>query len=231
MEAQEYILLIFAVLSSWTAPISADIFQSYNPFDCQSSRSADFSESLPTESIDTDRSFLEYSDEDACSNVYDYAVQKPNGQDVCLNEYAGQVLIIVNYASACGFTYDNVCTLSELSKKYKTQGLTILIFPSNDFLQNIGGNTAAELLAKNHPEFEVFSEICVNGKTQHPLYRFLTNKLPGTFNSKSIKWNFTKFVVDRNGCPVQRFSATDSFKDIEQLVKELLEKQSCECDD
>ncbi|XP_060850914.1 uncharacterized protein LOC132929537 [Rhopalosiphum padi] len=231
MKAQEYILLIFAVLSFWTAPISADIYKAYDPFDWQSERSADFSESLPNESIDTDRSCLEYSDENTFDNVYDYTVQKPNGQDICLNEYAGQVLIIVNYASACGFTYDNVCALSELSKKYKNQGLTILIFPSNDFLENIGGNTAAELLAKNHPEFEVFSEICVNGKAQHPVYRFLTNKLPGTFNSKSIKWNFTKFVVDREGCPVQRFSAIDSFKDIEKLVKELLETPPCKCDD
>jgi hypothetical protein len=81
----QVIQFIYLFLSQ-TAPISADIYQAYDPFDWQSERSADISESLPNESIDTDRSCLEYSDEN--DNVYDYTVQKPNGQDICLNEYA-----------------------------------------------------------------------------------------------------------------------------------------------
>ncbi|KAF0766419.1 putative phospholipid hydroperoxide glutathione peroxidase [Aphis craccivora] len=204
-----------------TAPIFADMSQAYDSFDWQTSRSMmDISQSTPFE---FDKSAFENSnsdeyDEYTNGNVYDYTVQRLDGQEVCLREYAGQVLIIVNYASTCGFTYDNVCNLSELSEKYGRRGLTILMFPSNDFFQNIGGNTAAEILAQSHPEFEVFSQICVNGKDTHPFYRFLKNKLPGAFKSK-------------DGCPVKRYSANDSFQDIEEFIQQLLMDQSCKCDD
>ncbi|XP_025198730.1 probable phospholipid hydroperoxide glutathione peroxidase [Melanaphis sacchari] len=225
MKAQDYIL-IFVVISFQTAPISADIFETLNPLKWDSSQSVDISESLQS---DIDFSSYEISEsEDYTNSIYGYTVQNLDGQDVCLNEYSGQVLIIVNYASTCGFTYENVCALSEMSKKYKDQGLTILIFPSNDFFENIGGNTAAKELAKCHPEFEVFSEICVNGESQHPMYRFLKKKLPGFLSTEAIKWNFTKFVVNRHGYPVQRYSATDSFDAIEETVQELL-TDKCSC--
>ncbi|XP_060863750.1 glutathione peroxidase-like [Metopolophium dirhodum] len=232
MKVPEYILLIFAAMI-WAEPIAARVSQGFPYETLDWPTPADISESLPTGFDKSSRSGCDKSseedncDEDSCGNIYKYTAKKPNGQNVCLKQYVGKVLIIVNYASACGFTYDNVCTLSEFAQKYRKCGLEILVFPSNDFLQNIGGNIAAEELANNHPEFEVFSEICVNGRTQHPMYRFLKNKLPGAFNAKTIKWNFTKFVVDRNGCPVQRYAATDSFKDIEELVQELLKDQCC----
>ncbi|KAL4143857.1 hypothetical protein QTP88_006115 [Uroleucon formosanum] len=227
MKVQEYTLLIFAAISFWSEQIAADfnLNQGYYNAPLDWPTATDISGSSST---GYDKSSLEDScDEDSSSNIYKYTVKKPNGQDVCLSEYAGKVLVIVNYASACGFTYDNLCALSELAKKYRECGLEILLFPSNDFLQNVGGDCAAEVLANNYPEFEVFSEICVNGRTQHPMYKFLKNKLPGAFNSKIIKWNFTKFIVDRNGCAVKRYSTTDSFKDIEELVQELLKDQCC----
>ncbi|XP_027842036.1 glutathione peroxidase-like [Aphis gossypii] len=233
MNTQEYIILIFAV-SFWMAPISADMSQAYDPFDWQTSRSMmDISKST---SFEYDKFGFENSNSDEYDyilyeNVYDYTVQNLDGQEVCLRKYAGQVLIIVNYASTCGFTFENVCNLSKLSEKYRRQGLTILMFPSNDFFQNIAGNTAAEMLARSHPEFEVFSQICVNGKDTHPFYRFLKYKLPGAFKSKSIKWNFTKFIIDRNGCPVKRYSTKDSFQDIEECIQQLLMDQSCKFDD
>ncbi|XP_022178123.1 glutathione peroxidase 1-like [Myzus persicae] len=227
MKIQECILLIFATISFWAEPFSAvNCQQGYsNPLNLNWPTSADILESSP---FGYDKSSFESnSDEESCCNLYNFVVKRPNGQDVCLKQYAGKVLIILNYASGCGFTQDNVCTLTEFSNKYRACGLEILVFPSNDFSQNFGGNTAAQIFADNHPQFEVFAEICVNGRAQHPMYRFLKNKLPGAFNTKTIKWNFTKFVVDRNGCPIQRFAATDGFTDLEELIQELLKNQNC----
>ncbi|CAI6365176.1 unnamed protein product [Macrosiphum euphorbiae] len=233
MKVQEYILLIFAAISFWAEAIAPRVSQGFPYESLDWPTMPDISGSSPTgydksSSSGYDKSSEEDNcNEDSCGNIYKFTARKPNGQNVCLQQYVGKVLIIVNYASACGFTYNNVRTLSDFAERYRKCGLEILVFPSNDFLQNIGGDIAAEEFANNHPEFEVFSEICVNGRSQHPLYRFLKNKLPGACNAKPIKWNFTKFVVDRNGCPVQRYAATDSFKDIEDLVQELLKDQRC----
>ncbi|XP_015370804.1 PREDICTED: glutathione peroxidase-like [Diuraphis noxia] len=220
MKVQECIFLIFTSISLWAEPFAAENSQGY-PLDWPTS--VDFPDS--SNEYDKSSSSDENSNENSCCNLYEFIVKKPDGQDVCLSQYAGKVLIIVNYASGCGFTSQNVHDLSKLAIKFKESGLKILIFPSNDFLQNFGGDIEAKKFASKHPEFEVFSEICVNGKTQHPLYKFLKTKLPGALNSKTIKWNFTKFLIDRNGCPVQRFAATESFEAIEELVQTLLQKR------
>lgn len=225
MKVQEYIFLIFSAISFWTELIAADIFQPYNGLDIPTL--PNFVESIPTETAKFSSDYNSQMDEDIYENVYKYTAKNPDGETVCLDKYAGKVLIIVNYASNCGFTEINVYFLSKLAEKYKAQGLEILIFPSNDFFENYGGDNAAQLFAKDHPEFEVFSEIHVNGEAQHKLYKFLKNKLPGDFNSGIIKWNFTKFVVNKNGCPIKRYSALDSFKDIEEFIQNLLAYQDC----
>ncbi|XP_025405393.1 probable glutathione peroxidase 2 [Sipha flava] len=168
---------------------------------------------------DEDYSGSSTSVECAGSTVYSYTVKDVYGEDICLQQYSGKVLLIVNYAESCGLTDKNVKGLKALSKKYKSQGLVILIFPSNSFDENPRGNEAGYQLAEKYPEFVVCSEVDVNGSSEEPLYKYL-KKTTSTSSTREIEWNFTKFLVNKQGVPVRRFSSTDDFDCIESSVIE-----------
>lgn len=140
--------------------------------------------------------------------VYDFSAVDIDGNKVDLGErYRGHVLIIVNVASKCGYTDGHYSELNQLYEEYgETKGLRILAFPSNQFAnQEPQSNEQIKKFAreKKGAKFDLFSKIYVNGDETHPLWKFLKEKQGGTLFD-AIKWNFTKFIVDKNGNPVER---------------------------
>lgn len=156
-------------------------------------------------------------------NIYDYSVKDVNGEPISMSKYSGKVLLIVNTATGCGFTpqYEG---LENLYKKFRGQGLEILDFPCNQFANQAPG-TEAEIKSfcqlKYGVTFQMFSKIDVNGEKEEPLYTFLKSQRKGMMGSK-IKWNFTKFLVDRDGNVVERYGPTTTPQKIEEKIKELL---------
>ncbi len=155
-------------------------------------------------------------------NIYDYTVKDQNGQEVSLAKYKGDVLLIVNTATGCGFTpqYEG---LQELYSKYADQGFVILDFPCNQFANQAPGSDeeiADFCNSRYGVTFPQFHKIDVNGKNEDPLYTFLKSK-DGGFGGR-IKWNFTKFLVNRNGQVVARFSPPKKPESIEEAVMKLL---------
>ena len=157
-------------------------------------------------------------------SVYDYTAKTLDGQDVSLADYRGQVLLIVNTASKCGFTpqYEG---LETLYRDYKDRGLTILGFPCNQFGAQEPGN--AEEIASfcsltYDVTFPMLAKIDVNGPSAHPLYAFLKKEQKGLLGTEGIKWNFTKFLVGRDGEVVERFAPTTKPEDLKVAVEALL---------
>lgn len=156
-------------------------------------------------------------------SLYDYIVKDAEGNDVSMSDYKGKVLLIVNTATGCGFTpqYEG---LESLYRKYKEQGFEILDFPCNQFANQAPG-TEGEIKEfcqlKYDTSFKLFAKIDVNGKNEAPLYKYLKEQKSGLL-SGAIKWNFTKFLVDREGNIVERFGPTDTPAKIEKSVKTLL---------
>ena len=158
--------------------------------------------------------------------IYDFSVTDMNGNLVPLDRYRGQVVLIVNVASQCGFTDSNYKQLQDLHSKYHKQGLSILAFPCNQFGGQEPGShkDIKDFLQKKGIDFEVFAKVNVNGNDGHPLFIFLQNKLQGSLTN-GFKWNFTKFLINRQGFPVDRYAPTTEPKDIEgDIVHELNKK-------
>lgn len=137
---------------------------------------------------------------------YDMSAPLLGGEDQPFSAYRGRVVLVVNTASLCGFT-PQYAGLEALWEKYRTQGLVILGFPCNQFGgQEPGGNEAiAATCARYQVSFPVFAKVDVNGDGAHPLFTWLQTALPGWFGRR-IRWNFTKFLLDRQGRPVRRFA-------------------------
>ncbi|KAK9067976.1 hypothetical protein SSX86_012087 [Deinandra increscens subsp. villosa] len=157
-------------------------------------------------------------------SVYDFTVKDAKGQEVDLSKYRGKVLLIVNVASQCGFTNSNYPELTTLYQKYKDQGLEILGFPSNQFNgQEPGSNEEIQefVCTRFKAEYPVFAKVDVNGKNADPLYGFLKSSKGGLLGD-SIKWNFTKFLVDKEGKVVDRYAPTTTPLSIEKDIKKLL---------
>lgn len=157
-------------------------------------------------------------------SIYKYEVKTIRGESQTLESYKGDVMLIVNTATKCGFApqFDG---LEKLHQTYRDQGLAVLGFPSSQFMnQELEEDSAIEEACKlNHGvTFPLFSKIDVNGTSAHPLYRHLTSEAPGALGIKAIKWNFTKFLVDRSGKVVKRFAPTDTPEKIEADIKKLL---------
>ena len=157
-------------------------------------------------------------------SVYDYSAKTLDGQDVNLADYRGQVLLIVNTASKCGFTpqYEG---LEALYKSHKDRGFTVLAFPCNQFGAQEPGN--AEEIANfcsltYDVTFPVMSKIDVNGADAHPLYRYLKKEQKGVLGTEAIKWNFTKFLIGKDGEVVERFAPTVKPEDLKVAVEALL---------
>lgn len=144
-----------------------------------------------------------------------------------MNEYKGKVLLIVNVASRCGFTpqYEG---LEKLYRKYKSQGFEILAFPCNQFAnQEPGSNQEIKefCTTKYNVTFKLFDKIEVNGKNTNPLYQFLKKEKPGIANTPEIKWNFTKFLIDRNGIVIDRFAPQTPPENLEKDIIKLLNQK------
>ena len=145
-------------------------------------------------------------------SLYDFEAQSIDHQTVPLSRYQGQVMLIVNTASACGFT-PQFTGLEKLHKTYADQGLAVLGFPCNQFASQDPGDDAqiANFCQKNYGvSFQMMSKIKVNGADAHPLYQWLTAEAPGILGSKAIKWNFTKFLVGKDGRVIKRYAPQDA---------------------
>ena len=158
-------------------------------------------------------------------SVYDFSAETIAGNDKELSDYQGKVLLVVNTASKCGFT-PQFGGLETLYEKYKDQGLEVLGFPCNQFKSQDPGSNGeiAEFCQVNYGvTFPMFSKIDVNGADAHPLYKFLKSEMPGILGSEGIKWNFTKFLIGKDGSPVQRFSPQTRPDALEQFVQAQVE--------
>ncbi|WP_396957078.1 glutathione peroxidase [Nitrosomonas sp.] len=157
-------------------------------------------------------------------NIYDCDIKTMDGQDKLLVDYKGKILLIVNTASKCGFT-PQYQGLEDLYRRYKDRGFVVLAFPCNQFgHQEPGSESEIQQFCTTRYDvsFPVFAKIEVNGANAHPFYRYLKDEKPGVLGTKAIKWNFTKFLVDRSGHVVRRYAPADKpeslIGDIEQLL-------------
>jgi glutathione peroxidase len=158
------------------------------------------------------------------SKLYDFEVKSIDGKPVKLDQYRGQVLLIVNVASKCGFTvqYEG---LNNLYREFAPKGFSVLGFPCNQFGAQEPGdeNEIKSFCDINFKiQFPMFSKIDVNGDKEHPLYTWLKTEAPGFLGTKSIKWNFTKFLIDAKGNVVSRFAPTDKPEDLARSIAKLL---------
>ncbi len=158
------------------------------------------------------------------TTVYDFSATPISGKAVKLSKFKGKPMLIVNTASACGFT-PQFAGLEELHKTYADQGLVVLGFPCNQFgAQDKGSNDEiAEFCQLNYGvSFPMMEKIDVNGSGAHPLYQWLQNEAPGLLGIKAIKWNFTKFLIGKDGEVLKRYAPTDTpasmAKDIEAAL-------------
>ena len=158
---------------------------------------------------------------------YEFEAVKMNGQTVSMEEYKGKVIVIVNTASKCGFT-PQLKALEELYERYGEQGLVILGFPCNQFARQDPGTNKeiSEFCLINYGvSFPMFEKIDVNGENAHPLFQYLKQEAHGTLGN-DIKWNFTKFLIDRDGKVVRRFAPKTKPERMEEVIIKLLSVES-----
>ena len=153
--------------------------------------------------------------------IYDFKVKTIQGEETTLAQYKGKVLLIVNVASKCGYTpqYDG---LETLYTKYKNKGLVVLGFPCNQFgSQEPGSETEIQNFCRVNfgVTFPMFSKINVNGEETHPLYRYLKSEQTGILGTEAIKWNFTKFLVDKEGNVVERFGSSTKPSELKDKIE------------
>ncbi|MGB2738953.1 MAG: glutathione peroxidase [Cognaticolwellia sp.] len=157
------------------------------------------------------------------NTIYQFSAADYRDQTIDLSKYKDKVLLIVNTASACGFT-SQYQGLQALYSKYQDQGFEILAFPCNQFKQQEKG-TNSEIKSfcdlQFNIKFDLFGKVDVNGESAHPLFKFLKKQAPGILGSESIKWNFTKFLVNKNGEVIKRFATMTKPGAIESDIKRL----------
>jgi glutathione peroxidase len=157
-------------------------------------------------------------------SVYDFTVKTIRGEEQSLADYRGKVLLIVNTASKCGFT-PQYKELQELYEQYRDRGFVVLGFPCNQFgHQEPGTEEEIEQFCQVNygVTFPMFAKVDVNGENAHPLFQYLKEKAPGVFGTKAIKWNFTKFLVDRNGNVVARFASQTKPSELKSEIEKWL---------
>lgn len=161
------------------------------------------------------------------TSIHEFTVKDCNGKEVNLETYKGKVLLVVNVASKCGFTETNYTQLTELYQKYRDKDFEILAFPCNQFLrQEPGTDQQIKDFActRFKAEYPVFQKVRVNGPDAAPVYKFLKASKPGLFGSARIKWNFTKFLVDKNGKVIDRYGTSTAPMSIEKDIQKALEE-------
>ncbi len=157
-------------------------------------------------------------------SVYEFSAPLLNGEHASLSKWRGRVLLIVNTASACGLT-PQYAGLQKLHERLEREGLTVLGFPCNQFMsQEIGSESEITRFCRENfgVTFPMFSKVNVNGGRAHPLFRHLKKKKRGLLGTPMIKWNFTKFLVDRNGTVVARFAPKVVPEALEAPIRKLL---------
>jgi glutathione peroxidase len=159
-------------------------------------------------------------------SIYHFSAVDNGGETVSLEQYRGKVLLIVNTASRCGFTpqYEG---LEALYRELGPQGFVVLAFPCNQFAGQEPGSDqeiAAFCQTRFDVSFPLFAKVEVNGKDAHPLFRYLKERAPGLLGSQGIKWNFTKFLVDRSGEVVKRFAPKDKPRALRAEIERVLEQ-------
>jgi glutathione peroxidase len=160
------------------------------------------------------------------SVIYDFPVQTAIGEEITLSEYRGQVMLIVNTASKCGFT-PQYAGLESLFRKYNGQGFVVLGFPCNQFGgQEPGDSTEIQNFCSLTYDvtFPLFMKINVNGNDAAPLFQHLKSAAPGLLGSEGIKWNFTKFLIDREGYVLARYAPTTTPESLESVIELALRK-------
>jgi len=169
----------------------------------------------------------EQTDYKNATSIYDFTVKDTFGKDVSLDKYKGNVVVIVNTASQCGLTKSNYESLTKLKKEYEDSGVKILAFPCNQFANEApeqdGEEMVCHLQKANADIGDVFKKVDVNGDNAAPLYKYLKKEQGGILGN-GIKWNFTKFLVDKEGHPVERFAPTTSISSVKSKIDELLKK-------
>lgn len=158
------------------------------------------------------------------TNIYGHFAKSIDGRSVSLGAWTGRVLLIVNTASKCGFT-PQYAGLEALQKKYSDRGFTVLGFPCNQFGAQEPGDEAeiANFCKLTYDvDFPLFAKIAVNGDSADPLWRDLKKAAPGLLGSEAIKWNFTKFLIDRRGNVVDRYAPATKPEELEQRIETLL---------
>jgi len=156
-------------------------------------------------------------------SIYDFTVKTATDETVSLEAYKGNVLLIVNTATGCGFA-PQLEGMEQLFQTYKDKGFTVFAFPCNQFLGQeplADGEIAAQCNLNYGTTFPFFKKVDVKGSNTHPLFNYLTNEAPGLFSGK-IKWNFTKFLIDRNGNVVDRFAPSTKPEKIAPAIETLL---------
>jgi glutathione peroxidase len=156
--------------------------------------------------------------------IYNFSVKDIDLNDVSLEKYKNKVLLIVNVASYCGLTYQYK-SLEDIYKKYKDKGFEILGFPCNQFaLQEPGSNEEIKNFCDTSygVTFNIMNKINVNGSKADPFYNFLKEQKPGIADTPQIKWNFTKFLINKDGCVVKRYSPQTEVSEIEPKIIELI---------
>jgi len=164
---------------------------------------------------------------EARKTIYEFSAPLLDGREVCLDQFRGRVLLIVNTASRCGFTsqYEG---LEQLYRAYRERGFAVLGFPCNQFGAQEPGSEAeiGAFCEKNFGvTFPLFAKIEVNGPHAHPLYQFLKRARPGIFGSQRIQWNFTKFLIDRQGSVARRYAPSTKPKALAAVIEGLLNSQ------
>jgi glutathione peroxidase len=157
-------------------------------------------------------------------SIYDFEVNTLRGAEESLSKYKGKVLLVVNTASKCGFT-PQYKGLQEVYEKFKDRGFEVLGFPSNQFAGQEPGESdeIAEYCELNYGvTFPMFEKIDVKGDEAHPLFKYLSKEAPGVLGSKSVKWNFTKFLVDQEGRVLKRFAPKTTPEQIESYISKIL---------
>ena len=157
-------------------------------------------------------------------SIYDFNVKTIEGEEISMSKYKGKVLLIVNVASKCGFTsqYEG---LEKLFEKYKDKDFMVLGFPSNQFANQEpeSNEKIKEFCSLTYDvKFDMFAKIDVNGENEAPIYKFLKSNQKGILGSENIKWNFTKFLVDKEGNIVDRYASTTTPESIEKDIIKLL---------
>ncbi len=156
-------------------------------------------------------------------NIYQFNFSQLDGEEVSLSKFKGQAILVVNTASFCGLTY-HYTGLEKLYKEYKEKGLVIIGFPCNQFGKQEPGTSEEinDFCNLNYDvTFPMSTKVDVNGKNAHPLFKYLKSELKGTLTN-NVKWNFTKFLINRDGVPFKRFSSTTEPEDISLSIDEVL---------